>query len=62
MAIPKARELMGKRLKNKIIKDDVVDFSEKSIYLAMKYDYDRGCLSNYKVQKFLELRDKYEEL
>ncbi|MBU0924194.1 hypothetical protein KKG81_04860 [bacterium] len=33
--------------------------TERSIYLGMKYDHERGVLANHKIKKFEKLKEKY---
>lgn len=60
MAVPKLRERMKNR-KGKVVNDNEKSMSNKSVYLSMKYDYDKGLLTGYRLKKFLEMKEEFEE-
>jgi len=64
------RSDIGRRTRAKILHKLITDkiehpekyiktMSEKSRYLGMKYDYDRRILPQFKMAKFLELKEIY---
>ena len=59
MARPKSSE-KAKRQKGSITTNGVYESTEYSQYLGLKYDYDAGRLVGYRLEKFIELRKKYE--
>lgn len=61
MAVPKRSELAN-RQRGKIISDVPRETSERSLFLAMDYDYKNGCLAPHKHDKYMELKKQYENL
>lgn len=58
MAVPKRGDLAKSRNNLKLKTCDKSP-SEKSKYLALKYDHDNGFLIGYKLEEYKRLRDIY---
>jgi len=59
MAVPTSREQAQGR-KGSMYNDKEFNPSEKSRYLALKYDYEHNSLPAWKEEEYFNLRDKYE--
>ena len=60
MAVPTAREQAQGR-KGSMYNDKEFKTSEKSRYLALKYDYEHNTLPVWKEEKYLKLKEIYED-
>ena len=60
MAVPSSREL-SKNRKGSMYKQTPNNYSDKSRYLSLKLDYDRGLLTGYKMKEFERLKRVFEE-
>lgn len=60
MATPKRTDKAAHRRKKSITNTKEMIMTDKSKYLAMKYDYDNGSLSQYKIDEYLRLKEIFE--
>lgn len=58
MAVPKRNQLANKQSKK--IKQIEAKTTDKSRYLALKYDYENNSLPEWKRKEYYKLRDIYE--
>ena len=58
MAVPKRNQLANKQSRK--IKKIEAKTTDKSHYLALKYDYENNSLPEWKKERYYKLRDIYE--